>query len=93
MGVFNAVRSKGWPWLAVWVLPALLLAALMVRYGENLPTYDQWDTPGGVFVKLAEHQPLTFADFISLYFPTLYYFPIISQHFISQHNESYFPTQ
>jgi hypothetical protein len=65
MGVFNAVRSKGWPWLVVWVLPALLLAALMVRYGVNLPTYDQWDTPGGLFVKLAEHQPLTFADFIS----------------------------
>ncbi|RFP54139.1 MAG: hypothetical protein BJG00_016340 [Limnothrix sp. CACIAM 69d] len=63
--MLNAVRSKGWPWLAVWVLPALLLAALMVRYGVNLPTYDQWDTPGVLFVKLAEHQPLTFADFIS----------------------------
>lgn len=63
--MLNAVRSKGWPWLAVWVLPALLLAALMVRYGVNLPTYDQWDTPGVLFVKLAEQQPLTFADFIS----------------------------
>ncbi|TAD80111.1 MAG: hypothetical protein EA001_01995 [Oscillatoriales cyanobacterium] len=63
--MLNAVRSKGWPWLVAWVLPALLLAALMVRYGVNLPTYDQWDTPGVLFVKLAEQQPLTFADFIS----------------------------
>lgn len=74
-------RRFDWSWLALVMLstiPAIAILALILRYGVNVPYYDQWDCEGKLFKKFWEHQ-LTWRDFWEqhnehrMFFPKLVY--------------------
>jgi hypothetical protein len=59
-------------------LPVLFLGYLVIRFGVNVPYWDQWDTPGLMFEKIDQGQ-LSFSDFIAQHnesrklFPRLFF--------------------
>jgi hypothetical protein len=59
-------------------LPVLFLGYLVIRFGVNVPYWDQWDTPGLIFEKIYQGQ-LSFSDFIAQHnesrklFPRLFF--------------------
>ena len=58
-------RRSDWNWFALVILstiPAIVIFALILRYGVNVPYYDQWDCEGKLFKKFWEHQ-LSWGDF------------------------------
>jgi len=74
-------RRSNWIWFALLILstiPAIVILALILRYGVNVPYYDQWDCEGKLFKKFWEHQ-LTWGDFWEqhnehrMFFPKLIY--------------------
>ena len=74
-------RRFNWNWFALLILstiPAIVILALIFRYGVNVPYFDQWDCEGKLFKKFWEHQ-LTWGDFWEqhnehrMFFPKLIY--------------------
>ena len=68
-------------WFALLILstiPAIVILVLILRYGVNVPYFDQWDCEGKLFKKFWEHQ-LTWGDFWEqhnehrMFFPKLIY--------------------
>lgn len=58
-------RRFNWSWFALLLLaaiPAIVILALILRYGVNVPYYDQWGCEGKLFQKFWEHQ-LSWRDF------------------------------
>ena len=64
--------------LIVSTVPAIVILAMIFRYGVNVPYYDQWDCEGKLFTKFWQHQ-LTWRDFWEqhnehrMFFPKLIY--------------------
>jgi hypothetical protein len=74
-------RRFDWIWFALLILstiPAIVILALIFRYGVNVPYYDQWDCEGKLFKSFWEHQ-LTWRDFWEqhnehrMFFPKMIY--------------------
>ncbi len=67
--------------LAISTIPALVILALILHYGVNVPYYDQWQCEAPMFRRFLEHQ-LTFADLWAqhnehrMFFPRLVYLPL-----------------
>jgi hypothetical protein len=68
-------------WFALLILstiPAIVILVLILRYGVNMPYFDQWDCEGKLFKKFWEHQ-LTWGDFWEqhnehrMFFPKMIY--------------------
>src|SRR5438045_4711770 len=52
-------RRFTWIWFALLLLsaiPAIAILVLILRYGVNVPYYDEWDCEGKLFRKFWEHQ-------------------------------------
>ncbi|MEM7592576.1 MAG: hypothetical protein AAF383_13820 [Cyanobacteria bacterium P01_A01_bin.83] len=74
---------KRFPIKLLAILPALILAWLVWRYGVNLPVWDEWDTPGAALIQSATDQ-MTWGHWISQHnesrklFPRLLFVPLAS---------------
>lgn len=64
-------------------VPVLLALRIQVKHWVNIPIWDEWDTPGTVFWRLAEHQ-LSWTDLFAQhnesrkFFPRLIYIALAS---------------
>jgi hypothetical protein len=64
-------------------VPALLALRIQVKHWVNIPIWDEWDTPGTVLCRLAEHQ-LNWSDLFAQhnesrkFFPRLIYIALTS---------------
>jgi len=64
-------------------VPALLALRIQVKHWVNIPIWDEWDTPGAVLCRLAEHQ-LSWSDLFAQhnesrkFFPRLIYIALAS---------------
>lgn len=54
-------KRNNWRQLITWIsisLPACVLGFLILKYGVNVPIWDQWDTPGYTFYSLDQGESL-----------------------------------
>ncbi len=81
MAVQPTDRRFNWGWLillAISAIPASVILEMILKYGVNVPYYDQWQCEAPVFRKFLEHQ-LTLADLWAqhnehrMFFPRLLY--------------------